>query len=76
MADQSTPEPDDEPRPPATVWEAIRWDLLVFGLATAAFIVNAVSPDALSPALMLAFFVAMVWIAYRIHRKIQAFRNL
>ena len=79
----TTPRPDvpDEPTPaeessrPATKWEVIRWDLLVFLLATAGFVVNYLSPDALSSALMLAFFLAMVWVAYRIHTKLQSLRG-
>lgn len=75
MSDPTRAEGADEPKPPATTWEAIRWDLVVFLLATAGFVVNYLSPDALSPALMLAFFIAMVWVAYRMHTKLQALRN-
>lgn len=73
------PPPDDdageEATEPTTVWAAIRLDLIPLVLALAALVVNLVSPDALSPALTPLLLVAIGWVAYRIHRKVQAVRD-
>ena len=66
--------PAEADAPPATIWQAIRFDLVVFALATGGLVVNLVSPDSLSPALMVLFGLAMGWIGYRMFRKIQLVR--
>jgi len=65
---------DEEPAEPKTVWEAIRLDLIPLVLAVGALVVNVVSPDVLSPGLAPLLFLAAAWVAYRIHRKVQAVR--
>ncbi|MFN2319728.1 MAG: hypothetical protein ABR500_08615 [Dermatophilaceae bacterium] len=70
------PHPSDEGAAdadePATVWAAIRLDLIPLVLALGALVVNLVSPDSLSPALTPLLLLAIAWVAYRIYRKVQA----
>ena len=79
MVDRVPPSPgaDDDAVDdgPTTVWAAIRLDLIPLVLAAAALVVNLVSPDALSPGLTPLLLVAIGWVAYRIHRKVQAVRT-
>lgn len=78
MADPVPPSPaaggDDAADGPATVWAAIRLDLIPLVLATAALVLNIVSPDALSPGLTPLLLVAIGWVAYRMYRKVQEVR--
>lgn len=77
MPEQPATSPDDsteEGTAPTTVWAAVRFDLIPLVLALGALVVNMVSPDALSPALTPLLFVAIAWVAYRIHRKVQTVR--
>lgn len=59
---------------PTTVWQAIRWDVLVLVLALAALLANLLLPDALSPGLAPLMLAAAAWVGYRIFKKIQVVR--
>lgn len=58
-----------------TLWQAIKWDVVVLALALAALLANLLIPDALSPGLTPLLFLAAAWVGYRIYRKVQAIRE-
>jgi hypothetical protein len=61
--------------PPATLVEAIRWDVIVLLVAVIALLGNIVVPDELSPALTGFLALAVLWVGYRIVVKVRAFRS-
>jgi hypothetical protein len=69
-APERTPEP-----PPATLVEAIRWDVIVLLVAVIALLGNIVVPDELSPALTGFLALAVLWVGYRVVVKVRAFRS-
>lgn len=72
MTDSRTPADPGKPAEPTTIWQAIRWDLPVFVLAAIALLINVLRPDELASVKLTIFGLAVIWIGYRMVRKIQA----
>lgn len=72
MTDARTPADPAPPEEPTTIWQAIKWDVPVFLLAAIALAINVFRPDELASVKITIFGLAVLWIGYRIVRKIQA----
>lgn len=72
--DASGRNPGAKPTEPTTIWQAIKWDVVVLVAALTALVANLLIPDTLSPGLAPLLFLAAAWVGYRMFRKIQAVR--
>ncbi|MBC7309867.1 MAG: hypothetical protein GXY39_04140 [Actinomycetales bacterium] len=68
------PAPSGEPEQ-GSLWQEIKWDVVVLAFGVAALLANLLIPDALSPGLAPLLFLAVAWVAYRISQKVRARRE-